>query len=293
MNAGDRSRLAVGALLIAGLLWGLSWIPLKYFGSQGLNGVTLSMMSYGLVGLIALPWLLVRSSAWWGQRWHVAAIAITGGAANVCFLSALVSGEVVRVMLLFYCAPVWAVLGGRIFLGERITRQRLVAVALALGGAMLILGGPQALAAPVSPVDLLALASGALYVAQNIATRAADRTPLDIKALVVFTGCGLLAAAIVLTAGLRLPPLEAGLLGQLAFFSGFWMLAAMVAIDEQEGRLDAGRAAVLLVFELVVSVLSAMWIAGERLEGVEWLGAGLITAAALLEARSPSPQSAA
>ncbi len=31
----DRSRLAVAALLVAGLLWGLTWIPLKYFGNLG------------------------------------------------------------------------------------------------------------------------------------------------------------------------------------------------------------------------------------------------------------------
>ena len=33
----DQSRLAVGALLVAGLLWGLTWIPFRYFGSQGLK----------------------------------------------------------------------------------------------------------------------------------------------------------------------------------------------------------------------------------------------------------------
>jgi drug/metabolite transporter (DMT)-like permease len=43
--------------------------------------------------------------------------------------------------------------------------------------------------------------------------------------------------------------------------------------------MEAGRAAILLVFELV----SAMWIAGERLDGIEWIGAALIVAAALLE----------
>jgi len=42
----------------------------------------------------------------------------------------------------------------------------------------------------------------------------------------------------------------------------------------------------LLVFELVAAVVSAMWIAGERLDGAEWIGAALIVAAALLEARS-------
>jgi drug/metabolite transporter (DMT)-like permease len=181
----DRSRLAVTALLAAGLLWGLTWIPLKYFGSQGLNGITLTMMSYGLVGLLALPWVLYRRSTWWPQRNLVLMIAIAGGLANVCFLSAIVRGEVVRVMLLFYLAPVWGVLGGRIFFGEPLTRLRVLGVATAWG----------------------------------------------------------------------------------------------------VSHMEAGRAAILLVFELVAAVVSAMWIAGERLGGTEWIGAVMIVAAALLETR--------
>ncbi len=59
----DQSRLAVGALLIAGLLWGLTWMPFRYFGAQGLNGITFTMMSYGLIGLLVLPWLLLRRAS--------------------------------------------------------------------------------------------------------------------------------------------------------------------------------------------------------------------------------------
>lgn len=286
----DRSQLAVGALLVAGLLWGLTWIPLKYFGSRGLNGITLTMMSYGLVGLLALPWILYRRKTWWPQRRLVLMIAIAGGLANVCFLSAIIRGEVVRVMLLFYLAPVWGVLGGRIFFGEPLTRLRIFGVATAVVGAVLLLGGPALLAAPPGVVDLLALASGMLYASQNLVTRAADRTPLDTKSLVVFVGCGLLSSIIVLGTGEPLPDMEPPLLGQLFAFAGIWMLAAMVVTAWGVSHLEAGRAAILLVFELVAAVISAMWIAGERLDGLEWIGAAMIVAAALLEAR-PSKKS--
>jgi drug/metabolite transporter (DMT)-like permease len=42
---------------------------------------------------------------------------------------------------------------------------------------------------------------------------------------------------------------------------------------------------VLLVFELVAAVMSAMLIGGERLHGIEWIGAAFIVTAALIEAR--------
>jgi drug/metabolite transporter (DMT)-like permease len=282
----DRSRLAVTALLVAGLLWGLTWIPIKYFGSQGLNGVTLTMMSYGLIGLLALPWILYRRRSWWPQRELVLLIAITGGLANVCFLSAIIRGEVVRVMLLFYLAPVWGVIGGRIFFGEPLTRLRIVGVATAVVGAVLILGGPAVLAAPPGMVDLLALASGMLYASQNLFTRAADRTPLDAKSLVVFAGCGLLSGLIVLGTGEPLPETTPALVGQLFAFAGLWMLTAMVITAWGVSHLEAGRAAILLVFELVAAVLSAMWIADERLDGFEWVGAVMIVGAAMLESRT-------
>lgn len=284
----DRSRLAVAALLLAGLLWGLTWIPIKYFGSQGLNGLTLTMMSYGLVGVLAFPWLLYRRRTWWPQWNLVLMIAIAGGLANVCFLSAIVRGEVVRVMLLFYLAPIWGVLGGRIFFGEPLTLLRVFGVATAVIGAILLLGGPTILASPPGIVDLLALASGMLYASQNLFTRAANRIPLDAKSLVVFIGCGLISGAIVLGTGQQLPEMPPLLVGQLLAFAGIWMLAAMVVTAWGVSHLEAGRAAILLVFELVAAVVSAMWIAGERLDGIEWIGAMLIVVAAMLEARPSS-----
>ena len=282
----DQSRLAVGALLIAGLLWGLTWMPFRYFGRQELNGITFTMMSYGLIGLVVLPWMLLRRTSWMPQGGLVAFIALTGGAANVCFVSALMAGEVVRVMLLFYLAPVWGVLGGRIAFGEAITRLRVIAVVAALSGAFLLLGGTAVFDTPPGLVDLLALASGMLYASQNIFTLAANRTPLYAKTLAVFIGCGVLSGALVLVTRQVLPPISSSLLFQLAAFAGSWMMAAMFLTVDAVTHLEAGRAAILLVFELVAAVVSAMWIGGERLDGLEWVGAALITGAALLEAHS-------
>jgi drug/metabolite transporter (DMT)-like permease len=280
------SQLAVGALLLAGLLWGLTWIPFKYFGTLGLTGITLTLLSYGLIGLAALPWLVSRRRTWLPQRRAIAMIALAGGGANVCFVSALMQGEVVRVMLLFYIAPVWGVLGGRIVFGEPLTALRLAGVAAAVGGAFLLLGGPALLDTPPGIVDALALGSGLLYASQNIATRLADRAPLDVKTLVVFVGCGLLSGTLVLATGASLPSLSPMLLGQLGAFAGVWMMAAMAFTAYGVTHLEAGRSAILLVFELVVAVVSSMWIAGDRLNDIEWIGAALIVGAALLEVRS-------
>lgn len=288
LDARDRSSLAVAALLFSGLLWGLTWMPFRYFGGQGLNGLTFTLVAYGLVGACVLPWLVLRRADWQPQARTVALIALAGGGANVCFTSALMAGEVVRVMLLFYLAPVWGVIGGRLAFGEPITPLRIAAVASALVGAFLLLGG-FVFQTPPTWVDALALASGMLYASQNIFALAADRTPLYVKTLSIYIGCGVLAGALVLLTGQTMPPLSGTLVLQLVAFAGIWMMAAMVLTVYGVSNLEAGRSAILLVFELVAAVVSAMWIGGERLDGLEWAGAALITGAALIEARSNSP----
>jgi drug/metabolite transporter (DMT)-like permease len=286
----DRSRLAVFALLVAGLLWGLTWMPFRYFGTQGLNGLTFTLVAYGLVGACVLPWLIVKRADWLPQGRTVLLIALAGGGANVCFTSALMAGEVVRVMLLFYMAPVWGVIGGRLAFNEPITRLRIAAVVAAIVGAFLLLGGPAIFDTPPTWVDALALASGVLYASQNIFALAANRTPLYVKALCIYIGCAALAAVLVPLTGQVLPALPATLVWQLVAFAGIWMMAAMVLTVYGVSHLEAGRSAILLVFELVAAMVSAMWIGGERLNGLEWVGAALITSAALVEARSNSPR---
>ena len=53
-------------------------------------------------------------------------------------------------------------------------------------------------------------------------------------------------------------------------------------------RLDAGKAAILLLAELVVGVVSAVLIGGEDLSPQEALGGALILAAAVIEACTES-----
>jgi drug/metabolite transporter (DMT)-like permease len=76
----------------------------------------------------------------------------------------------------------------------------------------------------------------------------------------------------------------ASIRGLLAF-AGVWIGAAMWTTMYGVTHLEAGRAAVLLVFELVVTVVSAMLADSARLSLLESFGAVLIVGAALLDAR--------
>lgn len=286
------TRLAVGALLLAGTLFGLMWLPLKYFAAQGISGLVLSLTTYGVVGLLGLPILFSQFRQWRGQKLLLLAGGFFGGATNVAFVYAMMNGSVMRVMLLFYLAPVWSVVGARFLFHEVLTPLRLTAVAMALCGAVLVLGGPSILSTPLSVIDLVALASGLFCAGQNLSSRAAEQVPIMSKTVAILFGCGLLSGLLLPLTGQPFPPIAFTQVLLLLGFGVFWLVTALWVTMYGVTHLEASRSAVLLVVELAVAVVSAMIIGGERLSIVGWAGAALITTAALIESRignSPNP----
>jgi drug/metabolite transporter (DMT)-like permease len=85
-----------------------------------------------------------------------------------------------------------------------------------------------------------------------------------------------------------IPTLDAVHVWALAALGLLWILPGTLATFYGVARLDAGRAAILLLTELVVGVFSAVWIGGEQLSVHEVAGGLLILSAALIEARTES-----
>lgn len=279
------SSAPVLALLAGSVLWGVSWWPLKQFSAAGISGNAMVVVSYGLVALIGLPVLWAQRALWKPHAGLMLLIAVLGGWANTAFVNALVLGDVVRVMLLFYLAPVWGILAGWLFLHERITRRRALAVGLALCGAFILLGGTSAFATPPTSIDLLALSAGMAFALNNVSTRAARGIPLASKTFTVFVGCAAVAGVAAVVRGNGIPALHAQTWGLVALFSLAWLGVATLATQFGVSHLEAGRAAVLLILELVAAVASAVVIGGEPLGTRELVGGGLIACAALIEAR--------
>ncbi len=277
----------VAVLLFSASLWGLSWWPLKGFAAAGLSGPVLVLLSYGVVGLVGMPWLLRERVHWRSEAGLLLLLAAVGGWANAAFVSALVLGDVVRVMLLFYLSPVWSVLGGRLFLGERVSRRRAGAVALALVGAFLVVGGFDAANAALSVADLLALSAGLAFAGNNIVSRAAQRIPMLSKTVSVFAGSGVAAVLMLAVVGHSMatwpaPTLPLGL--ALAAYGFGWMVLATATWQYGVTHVQAGRAGVIMSAELLVALVSATLLGQDSLAPLEWLGGALIAAAALIEA---------
>lgn len=278
------NRLATAVLLFSASLWGLSWMPLKWFIAQGLTGPVVSLLSYGLVGLCALIFIWRDRTAWRVQWGLMLALAAVGGWANTSFVNALMMGDVVRVMFLFYLSPVWSVLGGWLFLKERIPATRWAAVAAAIVGLWMVLGGVSVTTLSLSLVDLLALSAGLAFAANNIIARAAQAIPMRSKTLAVFAGCGAISLAATMVLEQSVPEMRAGVWLAILGYGFGWLLLATATWQFGVTHLESSRAGVILLAELVVAVMSALWIGGETLTPMGWAGGALIAIAALVEA---------
>ncbi len=275
----------VASLVVASVAWGLSWIPLKHFGALGVGGVPLTLVAYGAGALVMLPFLHRGVSP--GERRYLLAIALLGGYANLAFAVAMVYGEVVRVMVLFYLLPVWGVLGGRVFLGEPIDGLRWTALGLALAGAFLVLGGPEAFAGRVSWPDVLALTCGMAFSLNNVVFRARQGLPLGSKVSAMFGGCALLAVLLIAAGVQPWPEVGAATWGTVAALGVGWLLLATLGSMWGVTHMETGRASILIILELLTAVASATLIGGETMSTAEWAGAALILGAALVEGRRP------
>ena len=167
------------------------------------------------------------------------------------------------------------------YLRERLGPQRLVALLLAMAGIALTLGLSSDTFQPLGSADWLALSAGLGFSLNNLATRAADQVPLASKTLATYTGTALLAVLCCAVLAQPLPPLNPTLVGLAALFGLGWLLA-LTAVQYGVSHIEAGRAAVLVVVELLVAVLSCAWLGEQAISPQEWAGAALITSAALL-----------
>lgn len=279
------SRLPVIVLFAASILWGLSWLPLKQINGMGIDGIALSMGAYGLLAFALTPLLLRQYARWREHKKAMLLILLLGGGANLAFTYALINGEVIRVMVLFYLLPVWGVLGGKFFLKEEVDRWRWLGAGLAVTGAFVILGGFDALAGAPGWIDLIALLSGLLFAMNNLVFRAAAAVPVTSKITAMFYGCFALAV-MLLALGAETIPYDVAptAWGALVLYALFWLLAANIGSQWGVSHMEAGRSSIIIIMELITAVVSATLIAGERMDGWEMLGGVLILAAALIEA---------
>lgn len=275
--------LPVLALLLGSSLWGVLWWPMRHFAAVGISGPWLILGVYALLALPMGAWSWKRRRDWRGHGHAILWLVFLGGWTNVAFMLALLHGEVIRVLLLFYLSPIWAIFAARLFLHEAIGWRGVMAAVLAVSGSALVVGKGEALGgwSSITGNDLLAISSGLAFALSSVVLRA-DEGLADLhRATAVWVGCVLLALPLALLA--PPPQTHLGEMGFLLAFSWFWIAGATLLVQYGVVRMAVSLSAVILPFEVIAGALSAWVLAGEVPSTAEILGGMLILTAAFLQ----------
>ncbi|MGN6527697.1 MAG: EamA family transporter [Burkholderiaceae bacterium] len=305
MSAPGVRAAPVLALLVNAFVWGVSWWPFRRLQALGLHPLWATTVIYVLCVAAIAGWRrnALREFATQPALWL---IFLASGTTNATFNWAVSIGDVVRVVLLFYLMPLWALLLARLLLGEPFTRSAIVRVALALAGAALVLSHDgSAAAGPRSPApgtglpDLLALLGGFSFALNNVMLRRAAALPQEGRAIAMFLGGAFVAglAASAMSAGASSP---AGMAGvhwpaanaawlPLALGLALAFLASNLCLQYGAARLPAAATAVVMPSEVLFASLTAVWWGGATLHASVLAGGALILAAALASVAEHRP----
>ena len=235
------------ALMSNALIWGTIWWPFRQLQALGVHPVLGTALVYLILfgGLLLLKPYAAKIAR---QHPMLALLAFTSGTTNVLFNWAATTGDVVRVVLLFYLMPAWSVLLAWYFLGEKPNKY-----------------------------SILRLVLGSQY-----------RVPGEARMLAMFFGglvAGTLMTALGMAVGSigALPALQWGWPLMVLVVAVLIMLSNWT-LQYGASRLAATTAAVVMLSEVVFASASNVLIESTVLSGRLLLGGALVLSASLIAA---------
>lgn len=283
-----KEKVASAAVFLSASLWGLFWVPIRYFNENGISGEWAIVLLYLPAFLVLLVFVLYDLKT---QRRHLKAAALIGvfiGVGLGCYGVGILYTSVVRATLLFYLTPVWSTLLGFFFLGEAIRLNRWGAIILGLLGLFFLLSNGDQLAWNIG--DTLSLASGVCWAIGAAIIRRNGAAPVAGMSLFQFG----FAVVFVLLIGSYISAIEVPtwasidhLVLTMTVASICMVLPAIYVLFWSSQILSPGRVGLLMMSEALVAVASAsFFLPEEDLMPVQWLGAALIMGASLVELAS-------
>lgn len=277
--------LPVLSLLFSATLWGIVWYPLRLLEAQGLSGLWSAVISYGAALLVSLGMFVRERRSLRGNLVSLILLGVVAGWCNVAFIMAVLDGAVVRVLLLFYLSPFWAVCLGWLMLDERLDARTLPVFLLAVGGALIMLWDESiGLPWPRDASDWLAVSSGFTFALNNVFVRRMQEVGVWMKSHATWLGVVVISVLWIFFSGAAVPVIEGGTLVFAVLLGAGGFLVMTLTVQYGVTRMPVHRSAIILLFELVVGAVSSLLLTEETVLPREWLGGGMIVAAAWLAA---------
>ena len=283
-------RIAAPLLVItAGMCWGLIALFSNVLADAGFSSVQITLVRCGFSAAVLALFLAITNRKAFRFALHDIWMFLGSGIIsiaffNVCYFTCIQQCSLSLAAILLYTAPCFVVLLSAVLFKERLTTQKLVALVLAFGGCVLVVGvGTGGLAGNVFGV-LAGLGSGIGYALYSIFGRFSLRhySPITLMFYTFFF------ATLAL-----LPLAQVGEMASLTL-AHINIVPAMIALvlvstitpfacyTTGLSHMEAGKASIMAFVEPMVAVLLGVFVFGDVLNVLNVCGIVLIVGAVLL-----------
>ena len=268
--------------------WGLYWLPQRLLLDLGMTGGWGTVGQYLISFIVLLPvamWRLYKGQDIGLQHWLCGLLL---GSGAIFYANSFLVTEVIRALVFFYLAPLWASLIEAFFLKRRLKWSRVVTVTLALAGVWVAVGLEVGIPLPIYLGDWFGLIAGILITAG--AARTEIEQPEGIFPLlfmvIIFGLFATVAQYPLLADALGAMPSIQNVMSSLPLLLGvslFFVLPTTAIIFWSPSKIGTGVFGILILSELVVGVISAALLTDEPFGWPQIVGTALILAAGVLE----------
>lgn len=279
-------RVSLVAVVISAACFGTLGVLTQLAYRQGVTPLPLLAWRFAIVAVVLAAFQLVRDPHALRADAHdlgtYAALSLTGyGAASICYFFALKFASASVVAVLLYTYPAMVAVLGAIFLGERLNRARVVAIALTFAGCALVVGllseKVQASLAGIA----LGLGAALGYSVFNLVSYHWVGSKPRIVVMTYTFGISAIAIGIItLVSGGTLStaawsPTLWGLLGLIVLVPT--VIAVLLYLNGIR-RLGPAQAAIVSTTEPLFTIVFAMLVLHDRLSALQLVGAALVVA---------------
>ena len=280
---------ASAAVILAGILWGITSIFIKVLSAAGLDALQIAAVRLVIAAIVFTCVLAIWKPQALKIKLRDIWLFIGTGIISVLLFNffyfyTLIHSQASIAVILLYTSPIFVVLISALFFRERITLRKLTALGLTFAGCVLVagfIGG----AYTVTPLILLTgLASGLFYALYTIFGRLALRKydTLTVTAYTFIIGAlgslPIMRVGDIVTAAADSPSLILWCVGVgivctvLPYLFYTWGLQ----------RMESGKAAILVAVEPLVGAVIGMTLYHESHDPVKLAGIALILSAVVL-----------
>ena len=271
-NPSTRPWLGILALLVCAALWSLNGALIKLLQEEGVHGVTIACFRSLIGGIVFLPlaWRRVGTLRNVAVAWPIGSV-IMFTLMTVCFVIATTKTAAANAIILQYTSPIWVFLLAPLLLGEKPGRAEGLVLLIAMAGVGIIFfGNPTA--------DLLwltvALGSGLGYGALTVTLRGLRPVSPFVVVAMNALGSGLLLIAPMAVWGSM--ELSERAWGLVLLLSLVQFTLPYVLFSWALQRVQAHRAALIVLLETVLNPLWTFLLVGEMVPAATLVGGPLI-----------------